>query len=151
MKVILLKDVKDLGAPDIVADVSDGYARNFLLPRGFAVEAKEPALRALGKRKQANEERKEKERGVLRELASKVNGAEISIEIKAGESGKLFGSVTSQDIAQKAYEALGVEIDRKMVILDEPIKSTGTFELPVKFASDISATLKVNVIPTSIE
>jgi large subunit ribosomal protein L9 len=151
MKIILLKDVKSLGAADTVANVSDGYARNFLFPKKLAIEANDAALTALESRKRAIEEKREKEKASLREVAQKLNGAEIGIAMDTGESGKLFGSVTASEIAQKAFEALGIEIDKKKIVLEEPIKTIGAFEVPVKFAPDISATIRVNVTSTSKE
>ena len=149
MKVILLKDIKDIGPADTIKDVSDGYARNFLIPRGLAVIADTNAMKALNARTKIKSEELEKEQRTLKEIASKINGSEISLQVDVGENGKLFGSVTHQDIAQKIYESLGVEVDKKKIILDEPIKSIGAFEVPVKFAPDISATLKVNVARSS--
>lgn len=148
MKVILLNDIKEIGPADTVADVSDGYARNFLIPRKIAVAATIHSLQALEARK-LSDEKKEKGRAALKELAQKINGMEINIAADTGESGKLFGSVTASDIAQKAYEALGVEVDKKKIVLAEPIKSTGLFEVTVRFTTDISAALKVNVSPAS--
>lgn len=149
MKVILLKDVKDIGSADAVADVSAGYARNFLLPNKYATVATESAMKMLDARKKVAEENREKDRTALRELAARLRGVEVNISVDAGESGKLFGSVTSSDIARKIHETIGMEVDKKKIILDEPIKAAGVFDVQVKFASDISAILKVNVSPTS--
>lgn len=149
MKIILLKDIKSLGAADTVVNVSDGYARNFLFPKKIAIEASGAALTALESRKKANDEKKEKEKASLREVAQKLKGAEIGIAMDVGESGKLFGSVTASEIAQKTFEVLGIEIDKKKIVLDEPIKTIGAFEVPVKFAPDIFTTIRVNVTSTS--
>ncbi len=145
MKIILLEDVKGVGPADTVKDVSDGYARNFLLPKGAAVIADKGTLKVLDVRLKAKAEGIEKEKADLRKIASKLDGAQISIQVDAGESGKIFGSVTHQDIARKVFETLGIEVDKKKIVLDQPIKETGSFDVPVKFTSDISASLKVNV------
>lgn len=145
MKVIILKDIKDIGSADTVKDVSDGYARNFLIPNKFAVVADKGSLKALDKRLKEKALVLEAEKAELRKLASKIDGAEIGIQVDVGENGRLFGSVTHQDVAQKIYETLGIEVDKRKIILDEPIKAIGSFEVPVKFAHDISATVKVNV------
>jgi large subunit ribosomal protein L9 len=145
MKVILLEDVKGIGPADTVKDISDGYARNFLIPKGAAVIADKGTLKVLETRVKTKAEGVEKERAELKNLASKLEGAQISIQVDAGESGKIFGSVTHQDIAKKVFETLGIEVDKKKIILDQPIKEIGSFDVPVKFASDISASLKVNV------
>jgi large subunit ribosomal protein L9 len=149
MKIILLKDVKDIGPADTVKDVSDGYARNYLVPKNLAVAANEGTLKTLEARMKAKSEDLEKQKSALKETASKIDGAQISIQVDVGENGKLFGSVTHQDIAQKIYESLGIEVDKKKVILDQPIKTIGSFEVPVKFAPDISALIKVNVAASS--
>lgn len=145
MKVVLLQDVKGMGHADTVKDISDGYARNFLIPKGLAVIADKGTLKSLEERVKAKAEKLEKERAELNKIASKLNGAEISIKVDAGQSGKVFGSVTHQDIAKKIHETLGIDVDKRKIILDQPIKETGSFNVPVKFASDISASLKVNV------
>jgi len=149
MKVILLKDVKDIGPADTVKDISDGYARNFLIPKGTAVIADKGSLKMLDARLKAKTEELEKNKGALKEIASKIDGVEISIQVDVGENGKLFGSVTHQDIAQKIYESLGIEVDKKKIVLDQPIKTIGSFEILVKFAPDITASVKVNVAATS--
>ena len=149
MKIILLKDVKEIGPADTVKDVSDGYARNFLIPKGTAVVADKGTLKALDARLKVKAEELEKHKGILMETASKIDGAQISIQMDVGENGKLFGSVTHQDIAQKIYESFGIELDKKKIVLDQPIKAIGSFEIPVKFAPDITASVKVNVAATS--
>ncbi len=145
MKVILLKDVRDIGTADTVKPVSDGYARNFLLPNKLAVEATKPALKALEERSKIKAANTEKEIAALKDIASKISGSEIAIAVDMGENGKLFGSVTHQDIAQKIKESFGVDIDKKKIVLDEPIKAAGTFNVPVKLGHEVIASVKVNV------
>jgi large subunit ribosomal protein L9 len=151
MQVVLLKDVKDIGAADTVRSVSDGYARNFLFPNKLAVEATRSALKSLEARSKIKAANTEKEIAALKDIAAKINGSEIAITVDVGENGKLFGSVTHQDIAQKIHESLGVEIDKKKIILDEPIKAIGTFNIPVKFGHDVTASVKVNVSSRSAQ
>jgi len=149
MKVILLKDVKTVGTADTLVNASDGYARNFLFPNKIAVPANDANTAALNERLKQKEIAREKERASLCDIASKLNGQEIVIQVDSGESGKLFGSVTSSDISKKIRELLGIEIDRKKIHLEEPIKTTGRFSIPVKFANDISAEIKINVSPAT--
>lgn len=149
MKVIFLKDVKDIASADTVKDVSDGYARNYLIPKGLAAIADKGTLKSLEMRLKKKSESVEAERAELKNIASKIDGAQISIQVDVGENGKLFGSVTHQDIAKKLFESLGIEVDKKKIVLDEPIKTVGSFDVPVKFATDISATVKVNVAASS--
>jgi len=145
MKVILLKDIRDIGTADSIKSVSDGYARNFLFPNKLAVEATPAAMRAFDERIKIRSANLQKEIAALKETASRINGKEISIAVDSGVTGKLFGSVTNQDIAKKIHEAFGLDVDKKKIILEEPIKATGTFNVPVKFGHEISATVKVNV------
>ncbi|MFH1709933.1 MAG: 50S ribosomal protein L9 [bacterium] len=149
MKIILLKDVKDIGPVDTVKDVSDGYARNYLVPKGFALSANAGTLKSLEARLKVKAEELEKQKIVFKETASKIDGREINIQVDVGENGKLFGSVTHQDIAQKIHESFGIEVDKKKIVLDQPIKTIGSFEVPVRFAPDISSSLKVNVTASS--
>ena len=145
MKVVLLKDVKNVGAADTVINVSDGYARNFLFPNKIAVTADASSLAALEERLKAARAKTEQELAALRELAKRINGAEVEIKVDAGDTGKLFGSVTNADIAKKVHEVTGTEIDKKKIALDEPIKAVGAFDVPVKFGHDITAVVKLIV------
>lgn len=149
MKVILLKDIPDIGPADTLKDVSDGYARNYLIPKGLAVIADKGTLKSLDARLKVKAEELEKHKSALKGIASKIDGAEINVQVDIGENGRLFGSVTNQDIARKIYESLGIELDKKKIILDQPIKAIGSFEVPVHLAQDISASIKVNVAASS--
>jgi large subunit ribosomal protein L9 len=149
MKVILLKDVKDIGHADTLKDVSDGYARNFLIPNGLAIPAEKTALKNLDSRVKAKAEKHESEKAELMKLASKLKGSHISITVDVGENGKMFGSVTTQDISKKVFESLGMEIDKHKIILDQPIKALGVFDVPVKFGHEVTASVKVNVSASS--
>jgi large subunit ribosomal protein L9 len=145
MKVILLGDVKDVGHADTVVNVSDGFARNFLFPQKLAVDATPAAIASLEQRVKDKQAKLAQERAALKAIASKLNNAEIEIHVDAGENGKLFGSVTNADIAKKIHEKLGLDIDKKRIVIDEPIKATGAFKVHVKFALDISASVRLNV------
>jgi large subunit ribosomal protein L9 len=145
MKVILLKDVKDTGHADTLKDVSDGYARNFLIPNGLAIPAEKTSLKNLDSRLKVRAESHEAERSELMKLASKLNGSQVSIQVDVGETGKLFGSVTQQDISKKIFESLGMEIDKHKIVLDQPIKAIGMFDVPIKFGHDVTASVKVDV------
>jgi len=149
MKVILLKDVKDIGPSDTIANVSDGFARNYLFPNKLATAANEESLKLLESRVKSLEVKREEERKSLMSVASKLENLQIDIAMDTGEGGKLFGSVTATDISKKIYESLGVEIDKKKIVMEEHIKSAGIHTVHIKFATEISAKIKVNVIPAS--
>ena len=145
MKIILLEDVKTLGKKGDIVDVSDGYARNFVLPKKLGVEANSKNKNDL-KLQKANAEKVAKEQlEAAKELAGVLATKEVSLTIKAGEGGKTFGSVSSKEIAQAAKEQCGLEIDKKKIQLPEPIKSRGVFEVGVKLHPKVTGTLKVKV------
>ena len=147
MKVILTKEVSKLGQKDAVINVSDGYARNYLLPRKLAIIANGESLKRLEQKSKRMEAKIEKEKDKYRQIAEKLD--QLSVEIKAdvGESGKLFGSVTSQEIASAVKDLIGIDLDKKQIMLEEPIKTAGKKDVEVKFASDIKATISVLVSP----
>lgn len=144
MKVVLLQDVKGTGKKDEIVNVSDGYGRNFLLPRKLAVEATAQALNDIKNREKAREHRIEEEKKAASAVAAKLNGITIKIKAKAGASGKLFGSVTSKEVAEEITRVAGVEIDKRKVSMDD-IKSFGTYSCEVKLYQGISAKLFVTV------
>ncbi|MDI6600197.1 MAG: 50S ribosomal protein L9 [Thermoanaerobacteraceae bacterium] len=145
MKVILTEDVANLGKKNSVVNVSDGYARNFLFPKKLAIEASEVNMARLNKEKALEEKRIQKERDEARALASSINNLEVVLKVKAGENGKLFGSVTSKDIADALKEQHGIDLDKRKIDLKDSIKTTGVFELNVKLYQGIDASLKVRV------
>jgi large subunit ribosomal protein L9 len=145
MKVILKEPVKGLGEKDDVVEVKDGYARNYLLPRGLAVEANAVNMELVRSRKKAEESRAQKEREEAEKVCQKLNGITLEIKAKAGESGKLFGSVTSMEIAEALNKSYGLNIDKKKISLSEPIKSLGETTAEVKLYPGVSAQLKINV------
>lgn len=143
MKVILNKDVKGTGKAGDVVTVSDGYARNMLIPRGLATEATQSNIRQLEKQKAIAAEKKAEEKAVAQELAEKLNKASIKMKIKAGEGGRIFGSITSKDIADAINMQLGMDIDRKKVKLDAPIKQVGQTDVDMRLYQDVNAKIKV--------
>lgn len=145
MIVILLKDVKGTGKAGDVVKVSDGYARNMLIPKGFAQQATEGNVRNLEKAKAVQEEKFQKEKQEAEKLAQRLEAVTVKIKTKGGEGGRLFGSITSKDIAEGLMEQHGVVIDKKRILLDSPIKQTGSFILDVKLFYEVIGHLKVNI------
>ena len=143
MKVILNKDVKGTGKAGDVVTVSDGYARNMLIPRGLATEATQSNIRQLEKQKAIAAEKKAEEKAAAQELAEKLNKASIKMKIKAGEGGRIFGSITSKDIADAINMQFGMDIDRKKVKLDAPIKQVGQTDVDMRLYQDVNAKIKV--------
>lgn len=145
MKVILLEDVKGSGVKGDVVDVSHGYARNYLFPRNMAIEATKANLNALKDKERAWEKRRQEEAAEAREMAKKLEDITLTIKAKSGESGKLFGSVTNKEIADELKSQHNLIVDRKKIVLGEPIKQLGGMELEVKLYPEITGTLKVNI------
>ena len=145
MIVILLKDIKGVGKAGEVIKVSDGYARNMLLPKGFAREATEENVRNLEKQKSIKEEQRLKELAEAKELAEKIGQLSVTIKSKSGEGGRLFGSITTKDIADALAEQHKINVDKRKFILESPIKHTGDFELDIKIYPEVIAKLKVTV------
>ncbi len=146
MKVVLRQDIESLGELDNLVSVSDGYARNYLLPRKLAVAATPPELAAVEKRKGKSEALRAAKRAEHEAVAAKLNSLEISISADAGEEGKLFGSVTAQDIAAAIKDSAGIELDKKKIELAEPLKIVGEYSVPVKIYKDIASTVKIKVV-----
>jgi len=146
MKVILKADVKGTGRKGDTVEVSDGYARNFLLPRGLAVEASPSALKSLAEEQKAQERKKERMIQRLKELRDRLEGQTIQVPARTGESGRLFGSITNKDIAEAISKFLGQEFDRKYVDLAAPIKSLGTYTVPLKFGHNVTGTITVEIV-----
>jgi len=145
MKVILLQDVKGSGKKDDIINVSDGYARNFLLPKKLAVEASAAAMNDIKNRERAKEHRIQEEKKAAQALADKLNGTTVKLFAKAGNSGKLFGSITAKEVAELISKQAGVEIDKRKVSLNGDIQSFGTDECEVKLYTGISAKMFVLV------
>lgn len=145
MKVILKEDVEKLGLMGDTVDVKNGYARNFLLPRKLAVVADLKNIKAVEHEKKIIEEKAKKIRSSAEGLAERLKSLTLTIKAKAGEEEKLFGSVTTMDI-EEALKAEGVEMERKKIALDEPIKRLGTYRVKVKLHHDVQAELDINVV-----
>jgi len=146
MKIILLQDVEGLGKAGDLKEVANGYARNYLLPRRLAAGAT-PSLVANRSQRIAAEQRKlEKQAELNRHLAERLTQITLTFKAKVGRQGRLYGSITSQDVASALQEAEGITIDRRVIDLSEPIRSLGTFSVPVKVATNQESKLTVNVI-----
>ncbi len=145
MQVILLEDVKKLGKKGEIVEISDGYARNFVLPKKLGVEANSKNRNDL-KLQKANADRIAKEQlEAARELAGVLETKEVALKMKSGEGGKAFGSISSKEIAQAAKEQCGLELDKKKIQLPEPIKALGVYEVSVKLHPKVTGKLKVKV------
>ena len=145
MKVILKEDVKSLGKKGEIVEVSDGYARNFILKRNKGVEANRKNLNDL-KLKKANDDKLAQEQyEAAKELGAKIEAGKVQVSIKTGEGGKAFGSVSSKEIAAEVKIQMDLEIDKKKIVLKDAIKTLGTFKVPVKLHPKVTAELTVNV------
>ena len=142
MKVIFLKDVKGQGKKGDVKEVSEGYVRNFLLPKGLAKIASDGNLKTLEVQNASEQKRKEKEKEDAKTLAARIEELTVVVKAKAGEGGRLFGAVTSKQIAE-ALEATGIKIDKRKIELDEPIRALGFTNVPVKLHPEVKAKMKV--------
>ncbi len=146
MKVILKQDVKGLGKTEDMVNVSDGYARNYLFPRGLAAEANASNINVMKTKKDAEKTKKDRELTQAKAIALRMKDIVVVIKSKSGESGKLFGSVTSKDISDKLKSEFKLDIDKKKIVLPDPIKSLGTTEVVVKLYPEVSAKLTVNIV-----
>ncbi len=146
MKIILRKDLETLGKVGEIVNVKNGYARNYLIPRGYAYVATEGAIKALEIEKKRFQKRLEIDRMRAEELANELSQVQLTIPMKVGEEGRLYGSVTPIMIAEKLKEEFNYTIDKRQIVLDEPIKSLGIFDIRIKLFQDIFATIKVWVI-----
>ena len=145
MKVLLLQDVKGQGKKDDVIEVSDGYARNFLLKNGLAKEATATNLNSVNIAKKAEEHRKAVEKAEAMELAKKISAVSVVVKIKVGETGKLFGALNTQAIADALKAQHNIDIDKKKIVLADPIKSIGVYSVTIKPYAEVSAKLQVTV------
>jgi large subunit ribosomal protein L9 len=147
MKVLLKQDVKGLGPAGQVKDVADGYARNFLIPRGLAVPATTEAVRQAEAHKAAEAKRANEEERRARSLAEKLTAEPLIVKAKAGEQGRLYGSVTAADVAEALERRHGQAFDKRRVELEHPIHTVGTHQVPVKLHSRVVANITVEVQP----
>lgn len=145
MRVILLQDYEGLGKSGAQLEVKDGYARNFLIPKGLALKADKNNIRQFQEINRLKELKKDRELKTARKLADKLTNLSLTIPVQVGEEDRVFGSVTSQEIALQLKEK-GYEIDKHQILLDEPIKALGIFEIPIKLHPEATATIKLWVV-----
>jgi len=146
MKVILLGDVKALGSRGTVVDVAEGYANNFLFPRGLAAEASKGAMAQLEQQNKAKAKRDAEDLASAKEIADRIEAQAFRVEAKAGGNGKLFGTVTNAQVADAIHEALGITVDRHKIELKDGIKAVGTYPLQVRLGKSIIAKTTVQVV-----
>lgn len=146
MKVIFIKDLKGQGKTGEQKNISDGYAKNFLIPKGYAIEATAANLNDLKGKKDSQQYQKEQDIKAAEEMKKKLADITVSIKTKCGDNGKLFGSVTSKDIADELKKQHSISIDKKKIVLPDGIKVAGTFSVDVKLYPSISGKINVNVI-----
>jgi large subunit ribosomal protein L9 len=145
MKVLLVQDVEHLGKAGELKDVSGGFGRNYLLPKGFAVMATRGQIKQAEERLAAAKKKVESARKDAQALAARLDGLQLTFSVKVGEQDRLYGSVTNADIAEKVHAQSGIEVDRRKIELEEPIKRTGEYDVAVVLMSGVTATLKVTV------
>jgi len=146
MRVILKHDVKGLGKAGQEAEVAEGYARNYLIPKGLAVEASKGNIKTLRHQEDVKKKKEARQLEEARRAAERLGAAYLAIRTKVGESGKLFGSVTAKDISESIKAQLGLEIDKKNIGLEEPIKSVGSYTVPIWLHQGVEVNLKVDVV-----
>lgn len=145
MKVVLTQDVPNLGKAGDIKDVADGYGRNYLLPKGFAMVATSGMIKQAKERADAQKRRNVKARSEAEALAQRLNGQTVRFEVRVGELDRLYGSITNVDVADKLKQQLGIEVDRRRIELGDPIKRAGVYSVPIRFTGGIEARLNVVV------
>lgn len=146
MKVILTEDIKGVGKKDQIINANDGYARNYLFPKKLAVPADKGNLTNLQSKKSSQEHRKEIEKEEAKRTAKQIEEILLKLPVKAGENKKVFGSITAKEIAENLEKQYNIKVDKKKIILTEPIKEIGTFHIEIKLYDGVMAKLKINVI-----
>ena len=149
MKVILLKDIKGTGKKDQIIEISDGYARNYLLPRKLAREATAEAMNSIATSKSADKHREEVKKAEAEKLAREIKGKVVQLSVRGGENGKIYGSVTNDQIATAIKEQLKVDVDKRKIEVEEPIKNAGQHFFSLKLLAGVSTRLIVNVKVTA--
>lgn len=147
MRLVLTQEVSGLGGPGDVVEVKDGYGRNFLVPRGYAIRATKGAEKQVAQIRQAREVREVRDLGQARQLAQQLDALEVRLPSRAGQGGRLFGSVTAADVVEAVSAAGGPRLDRRRVELLAPIKSVGTHTVSVRLHPEVAANLTVEVVP----
>ncbi|WP_022847270.1 MULTISPECIES: 50S ribosomal protein L9 [unclassified Desulfurobacterium] len=151
MKVILIQDMENLGKVGDIVEVKDGYGRNYLIPQGIALPATDSNIRKVKNELNALKKKAAKQLGKFKELAEKLSSVRVTIKHEAGEEGKLFGSVTTSQIEKALHEAGYEDIEKKQIILEKPIRETGTYDVKIHLFQDIEATITVDVVPLKKE
>ena len=146
MKLILKQDVAGLGVPGDLVDVADGYGRNYLLPQGKAMLATKGAEKQIAAIRRAREVREVRDLGSARDLAAELGGLTVTLAARAGEGGRLFGSVTTQDVVDAVTKAGGPKLDKRRIVMTAPIKSLGTHAVTVKVHAEVDATVSLEVV-----
>ncbi len=148
MRVILSKDIKDVGKAHQIVTVSEGYARNYLFPRNLAVEATESALKSLEDKAKRDKAKADKVKAEAEQFAEKLGAKTVTIPAKAGEGGRLYGAITAKEIAQETKKQTGFEIDKRKIEMEDSIRSLGYYDLVVKVHPEVAAKLRVHVTET---
>jgi large subunit ribosomal protein L9 len=151
MRVILVKDVPGYGTFGDIVNVKDGFANNYLIPRGLALPATEGNIKHVQEILKQKKRKLEREKAKAQEIAEKINGLVLEIARPVGVTGKLYGAITVGEIAEKIKEATGVEVDKRKIMLKAPIKNVGRYNLTVKLHPEISATITVDVKPSEVK
>jgi large subunit ribosomal protein L9 len=146
MKVILKADVKGTGKKGQSLEVSDGFGRNYLIPRGLAVEASSGALKSLEEEAKAKVQRQERLIAEVKALRDRLEGQTVKVPARCGENGRLFGSITNKDVSDAISRFLGKDFDRRTIELTTPIKALGTYPVTIKFGQNISGTINVEIV-----
>ena len=145
MKVILLQDVKSLGKKDAIVEVSDGYGQNYLIPRKLAVAATAGNMNEVKQRKESLDNKAKKELEAAKEYAAKLNDKVVTIYAKVGENGKLFGAISNKDIQEAIKKQYGLEVDKKKIVLNEPIKTVGSHIVEIKLHTGVNVKITVKI------
>ncbi len=146
MKVILKQDIKGVGKKDQIINANDGYARNYLFPKNLAVPADKGNMTNLQSKQTSEQHRKNLEKEEAIKTSKKIEEITLKLPVKSGENGKVFGSITSKEIAENLNEQYKIKVDKKKILLEEPIKTLGTFNVEIKLYEGVTAKLKVNII-----
>jgi large subunit ribosomal protein L9 len=147
MKLILTQEVDGLGAPGDVVEVKDGYGRNYLVPRGLGIRWTRGGEKTVESIKTARTARAARDADHAKEIKTKIEAAQVAVKVRSGAGGRLFGAVTTAEIAQAITEVSGEPVDRRTIVVDQPIKALGAHEVSVKLHDEVSATVALNVIP----
>lgn len=146
MKVILLDNIKGVGKKDEIINASDGYARNYLFPKKLAVEANAENMSKLKNKKDSQQHKKDVDKENAENIAKKINDITLTIKVKAGDNGKIFGGVTSKEISENLKKQFNIDVDKKKIVLNENIKVLGTFDLTIKLYEGVIGKLKVHIV-----